>query len=710
MKKIFCFIFGLFLVSGIFANTTSSSAANRKTALRYLQLAKNYVAQNDWAAVKKSCENGIQYDENIADLYYLNALSLFNLSYPRYKIIPVIKKSLSSTEWVDYNMTNARVFYADMLCSTGKPLEAIEVLDKAPLIYSSDAEYVRIKALYEINSESSVAKAEEKVESARRVYPKDVRFFYLFFNYEYNRYYRLSDDKLSYEKNELTPLARKIADSFIAHIPDYDKSYSDLEILASTFAEGESQRRLLKAFNARGFNHILYPLAALEAEIISEEEALDYFLTFIDGKIEKKLLIQFYSMIKDESLKKYFDEHLNSFCGTLVYDTNNTLEENLSVKYERGRPSIVSYDNNNDENLEWQVECDFGVPQVIYVFDEGAKVLYADYPNVKSILFEDVEPQIKGTTTFEIIDGAFVSKPFDIEKATEVVTTDFYVVDENSLIYGKDLFVADQIAKASNIMDKPSIERDNGHIRFSVLNGIPYEAQYFSGNKKYAHSYFRDEDICIVRVVDMDDDGIFETTEYYKDDSSVVCSNEERIAVTTNIWGSPVMDSNLYLAGTAIDRNADTEIDFKESYYSNGSVVSEWDSDFDGIFDVRFKKIYFDDGAINEEYGYLVNDVVKGKYWANVTLKNGVPVLVSENGNSYSVIKGQSEKVYWLNNNGSVEQETEIIQNASYYDQGQVFQLENNKQFFRVVRIGENIFINILDKENSTEETLSGEN
>ena len=435
MKKFFCFVLSSLMLSVVFANTTSSSAANRKTALRYLQLAKNYLVKNDWEAVKKTCDNGIQYDDNVADLYYLKALSLFNLSCPRYEIIPVIEKSLSTTEWVDYNMSNARVFYADLLCSTGKPFDAISVLDKAPLIYSSDAEYVRIKSLYEINSADSIAKAEEKIESARRVYPNDVRFFYLFFNYEYNLCYKVNADRTGFDKKELSPVARKIADSFIAHVPDYDKSFTDLEILASVFAEGENQRRLLKAFNARGFNHILYPIAALEAEIISEEEALDYFLTFIDGTIEAKLLMQFYSMITDESLKKYFDEHLNAFKGTLIYDTNNNLEENLTVVYERGRASKVIFDFDNDQFVEWEVECDFGVPVKIKVFDQIAQIIYGTYPDVKSILFEDVEPGVKGFTAYNIIDETFSSKPFDIIKAPEVLTTDFYVIDESTLIF-----------------------------------------------------------------------------------------------------------------------------------------------------------------------------------------------------------------------------------------------------------------------------------
>lgn len=714
MKKFFCFVLSSLMLSVVFANTTSSSAANRKTALRYLQLAKNYLVKNDWEAVKKTCDNGIQYDDNVADLYYLKALSLFNLSCPRYEIIPVIEKSLSTTEWVDYNMSNARVFYADLLCSTGKPFDAISVLDKAPLIYSSDAEYVRIKSLYEINSADSIAKAEEKIESARRVYPNDVRFFYLFFNYEYNLCYKVNADRTGFDKKELSPVARKIADSFIAHVPNYDKSYTDLEILASVFAEGENQRRLLKAFNARGFNHILYPIAALEAEIISEEEALEYFLTFIDGTIEAKLLMQFYSMITDESLKKYFDEHLNAFKGTLIYDTNNNLEENLTVVYERGRASKVIFDFDNDQFVEWEVECDFGVPVKIKVFDQLAQIIYGTYPDVKSILFEDEEPGVKGFTAYNIIDETFSSKPFDIIKAPEVLTTDFYVIDESTLIFGKALFDSDRIIASANEMDKPSLERKNARIKFSILNGTPYEASYYIGNKEYAHGYFGNgnEDVSIVRAVDKDDDGIFETTEFYAINSKLKLSEEERDAITTNIWGSPVKDASLYLAGIAIDRNLDTAIDFKETYFENGDVLTEWSSNYDSTFDVSYRKYKIQEGKpLTEEYSYFVKDIAdNSSYKLTVLLQNSKPVSISIPSKSemYSVIPGKYENLFWIGVSGNEEYELNIIGIINSYDQGQMFQMDEKNCYIRVVRVGENIFARILDKEIFSDASSSG--
>ena len=141
MKKFVSFVLSFFLICNVFADTESSRSANRKTALRYLQLAKHYITGQNWESALKSCVTGIEYDDTVADLYYLYSLSLFNLNYTRSEFLPVIEIALDSskTQWVDYNQSNARIFYSDLLCTTGKPEQAITVLDSEPMIFSADA-------------------------------------------------------------------------------------------------------------------------------------------------------------------------------------------------------------------------------------------------------------------------------------------------------------------------------------------------------------------------------------------------------------------------------------------------------------------------------------------------------------------------------------------------------------------------------------------
>lgn len=727
MKKLVCFVLSLFLIGNVFAQNESSKAANRRTSLRYLQLAKQYVSDGDWNSVIKSCAAGLEYDDTVADLYYLEALGLINLGNTRFDVLPVIAKALDekSVEWVDYNQSNARVFYADLLSCTGKPEEAIAVLDKSPLVYSSDAEYVRIKSYYEINTPESIAKAEEKIDTIRRVYPNDARFFYLFFGYEYNLLYKENETKTGFVKQPLSATAKKICDSFIAHVPDYENGYDDLEIYASIFADGENQKRLLKAFDARGFKNILYPIAALEAKVMTEEEAVDYFLTFINGELDAKILFQFYSMVTDENLKRYMDENLNAFKGTLVYDTNNNLEANLIVKYERGRAVSITYDKDNDSNLEWEVTCDFGSPKEIIVYDQSAIVKYGTYPNVNAILFKDIDPYVKGPTVYTIIDESFESKPFEIEKSSFIPTTDFYVVNEKTLKTSSELFDVVKIVNSANTMTKPTLEIKGGHIVFSILDGIPNEAQYFTAdNVCYAHAlFYKEGDVCVVREIDRDRDGLFETTECYSvDDGKINLSKEEKEAITSNIWGSPLVDSNIYLSQIRIDTNKDTNTDFWELYYPNDEKVSVWDNDFDNVIDTIYKKnARSKDGKLVEENSYLVRDYSKKSKWITiVTERNGsgsaVPVYVIDNSldvyhvdyetlkesirqlpfliknnkaaEKIAVVKGTSKNFYWLGQKEDQKYEKE----SNFLVQGQVVQINFDDCYVRYILIGSNIF------------------
>ena len=382
MKKFFCLFLSIFCILNLYSQHYSATSANKKTALRYLALAKKYYLQGQYNNAITTCDNALKYNDSIGDIYYLKAASKNQLNDPRNEILPIIENSLNNLEWVDYNSTNARILYANILCSIGQNQKAIEVLDNEPFIYSSEAEYIRIKSLYQMNTIDSIEKARQKVDSARRVYPKDIRFFYVFFNYEYRLRNILDPNTNTFIVNNENNFDYKIADSFIKNIPNYDKSYNDLEILASFFATGENKARLISAFDARGFKHILYPLIALEEKIISQEDAVDYFLTFFDKPIDSNILYRFISMITESDTKKYLLDSLNAFDGIITYDINNTLEPNLIVKYERGRPQNITCDIDNNQKIDFEILCDFGEIKSFTNFSNGLKLDYANYPNV----------------------------------------------------------------------------------------------------------------------------------------------------------------------------------------------------------------------------------------------------------------------------------------------------------------------------------------
>ena len=134
--------------ASLFAQNASLAAANRKTAVRFLKLAEDYLTQRIWSSALAQAQMGLAYDDTVADLWYIQAASLINLGKGRAEVLSLVTKALTEGEWVDYNRDGARILYADLLCDTGRYEQALGVLDASPFIYSADAEYIRIKSYY----------------------------------------------------------------------------------------------------------------------------------------------------------------------------------------------------------------------------------------------------------------------------------------------------------------------------------------------------------------------------------------------------------------------------------------------------------------------------------------------------------------------------------------------------------------------------------
>ena len=265
MKKWFCLLGILFFSAVLFAQADSARSANRRTAIRYLQLAKQYASQKQWKEADSNARLGLAYDDTIADLWYIRGVAQFNAGEKKANVLPLIVTALTDAEWTDYNRDSARILYADMLSDMLRFDEAISILDVQPFLYSADAEYIRAKCYYNLGDEY-IQKAREKIDAARRIYPTDMRFAELFFSFEYKLNQPILQAKASgFDVDDISPLARKIADAFILAATGYKNPSAELELYVAIFAEGEKQIRLFKSFKARNLKSPLYAEYALRS-------------------------------------------------------------------------------------------------------------------------------------------------------------------------------------------------------------------------------------------------------------------------------------------------------------------------------------------------------------------------------------------------------------------------------------------------------------
>ena len=209
MRKFTIFVF--MMCSFLYAQNYTNKA-NRKSAERCLKVAENYLMTGDFSNAKSQAFLGITYDDSISDLYYVNAAVQAHENVPKAEILSTLNTAFIKDNWIGYSLNGARILYADLLCETKSYEKSLEVLNEEPYIYSADAEIIRIKNLYRIGSEKSIADARSKINTSRRIYPDDERFPNVFFLFE-STFKNISElNNLSYEVPEIVS---SITDAYI---------------------------------------------------------------------------------------------------------------------------------------------------------------------------------------------------------------------------------------------------------------------------------------------------------------------------------------------------------------------------------------------------------------------------------------------------------------------------------------------------------------
>lgn len=669
-------VFGAFALKPINTGDAlkdSVAMANRRTALRCLSLSSDYAASGNWNAVSSQVELGLSYDDSISDLWYLKALAFSNLKKPAANVLAFVETALENDNWASYNYDSARVLYADILSDTLRSQEVSAVLDKAPLVFSADAEYIRAKAYYRLGTPGSLEQARTKIDNARKIYPRDERFPLLFFKSE------------SPENND--PAVRSEAQFFISQIKQYadaaPSKAADLEAYAAVFARGDERVRMLQSFNARGFRHPLYAKAALDSGLLTQEQAVSYIEDFSDSGIDYDILVQLVRSLTEDSAKEKMASYLLAFNGSILRDMDGDGIYNMSVKYSRGRPQTIIYDANQDQLYEWRVACDFGTPVSGTANPANMDFEYGEYPYLKNVSFRDLSGTV--ITSFELPAGSLSWTPVNL-KADPVLTLSeslpFFFPELNVEDYNPQDFYklgivnplqrgavyplpVEKLVKGSSVAIVPTRERKGAFIRFAVLDGKIQTGDYFYEGKLYAHSEFKN-DIPSVRMVDSDGDGIFEMTEIYasdKDGSMDVHSMEDERNIIINMLGIKTASTPWYLKQVQVDTNKDSVPDFTEQYSSYGGKVLSWDTDGDGKWDVRYvraSRTKAQDGTDNpiteEAFFYDEN-----KNQVHVVAKGGKPVSVKKGNIALDVHEDSLYKFYWIGKEGANELAKQVL-------------------------------------------------
>lgn len=682
-KSLILILLALFFSFSINGQSRSANSANRNTAIRHLKLAENCLVAGDWENTLRQADLGLSYDDGISDLIYIKAAAEINLGKSKADVIKLISMSFEKNDWVGYKKNGARILYADLLCDTGRYDESLALLDNEPFIYSADAEFIRIKNYYCMGTDDAINNARLKLNSARRIYPADLRFPNIFFLFEYMI---LSESERLNIDYEIPEIVKTVAANYLVKLPDYSGNNTDLELLASFFADGEEQKRLVSAIDAK--NQTVSPLlalAGLKTGLYTQRQAFDIYFELSENEIHYSSLAILCKNITEPEVKNLMMDKMLNFTGTMYFDENFDLQNELVVDYELGRPQYIKYDRNNDGVTDLYLNCDFGVPDFAY-YDRGKVQIYYDsYPEVQKISYTEKQYDYN----FLHNDYLFTPVEMTLELELSKLGLDFYIP-----VVKKDFYLPDykDLLQFTASVDFPVNERLNGKIQYKTMNGKFIYADFYENDNKYAYCDFT-AGLPLVRHVDYDNDGYYETLEHYDliDEASSLYDKNSIV----NTFGNIAENTPMYLKKILIDKNGNTFFEYSEQYLEKNGKVSLWDNDDNGVWDCQYIRYpESETGSVIEETIYFDE---QGQPYISINSMDGIPVKMLYDNTEVVIYSGNEDNIYWIDSDGAAELEEGVIDYINKgITQGAIDIIDYKETRISVIRVGQNVFCRVI--------------
>ena len=665
------------------AAQNSAAAANKNTALRCLKLAESCLVGNDWKNALSQAELGLSYDDSISDLYYIKAAASLNLGGTKADALRTLSSAFERSSWAGYTKNGARIFLADLLSDTGLYEESLTVLDSEPFIYSADAEFIRIKNYYRMGTKDSLNNARLRLNSDRRVYPKDSRFPEIFFLFESLFMSEAERDGIHYQIPELVST---IAASYIAMLPDYSNRNLEMELHAASFARDEEKLRLIKAIDAKNKSlSTLLATSALRAGIYTDSQAFDMFFEAGNNEFSLDSLETFISLLSDEEVIERAAQTLADFTGTIYIDENMDLQDEFTVQYEKGRPVYIKYDANNDGEIELYSSCDFGAPVFVYFNSSRQQFFYNEFPKVSKVSYAD------RNLVFNFLHDDYIFSPFDFvtDNVFTRTGTEFYIPNISNEIA---LPLPQEIIERASSFELPVTERDDARIIYTLSGGQIVFAEFYEKNARYAYCDFSKED-SLVRFVDYDNDGTFETTEFYSQIpfGQDALKTEDNNRVVTSVFNFIDNRNDIYLRKIQIDHNQNTFSEFSEEYLEYNGKVTIWDNDDNGLPDCQYIRYPQKEGeSLIEETLYFDSN---GLQIISLTTADGIPLKMNAEGSEVMLYAGDSPDLYWIEQKGTADAEAAVIEYVSKgFSQGiiDLFDFEDTR--ISIIKVGSSYY------------------
>ena len=524
----------LLLAATVSAQTVSRELQQMNTsyALQYLQKAAALYTDTNYAAALEYAEKGMTFDDSFADFFYLKAQCLMQLNGTRAQCLDAAETALTAgLKLRIYNREALVLLLSRLYTETKRYNEALQQLETLTFD-SADRDFYKAVALYGLGRDEQ---AREAIETALTRWSFDVRFPRLFFLQERDK--------------AITRESKKLADSLLQQLYVWIEQEPSLAVYAAPFdPDSQENARRLKVYrsmhsaNSKTLDaqtQLAAVLAELRYGVIDEKTAVkEFFAVTVTDHLPQRAkstppvsamysdqLIELCRLTGTNTMRKEIGNRLKTFNGVFLEDDNHDGISDTAVFFEQGRPISAFFDLNQDEVYEYQVQCNFGAPDLIITSKNGYAVQYDTYPAVHAIM-QKAEKREYVMRPLALRWEPVAQTELDLRlRDTDAEAPTFFTLRlrANARLLQDHDFIFSVLYS-----EEPAPSNTDAVIRTQFEDGRIISAEIKAGTQTLALARYRNG-VLAEKEYDHDGDGFFEVLEQYGKEGKL-----EKISVDTN--------------------------------------------------------------------------------------------------------------------------------------------------------------------------------
>ncbi|HOV38191.1 MAG TPA: hypothetical protein PLG79_05665 [Spirochaetales bacterium] len=495
-------------------------------------------------------EELLTHQPTSSDLLFLKARAL---PYD----VEALQKAIQNKNWQIYQEEPAIFLLATRLLQRKQAVQTLELLQGLTVKGEAFPEYYYLMVqTYHLLAEGE--KAAEFLQKGMSLFPKDPRFLKLYFRI----------------RGRATPGDSALWDGVDSADPAYlDALVEYIEVLQ----DPEQKKLLAKEYFQRGGRDPRVYCALLEANGENLQEAWEGFKA-TGGLQRLELWERLFKKFTEGEPQKILQDELNSYTGWMARDRELDKYDEEHRRFLEGKLTFLSLDANQDGVIEIEADFLFEKPhrlRILLSSNEEREVFFSEYPQVERILIEQDTCRWEYRYGFQELswkEGFFPLQTTVIPKGIVSIETDSI-----------EPFLILALQKA---FPYQKIEICNGGKRIckTLLSRgvIVYfqEEQEIQPGKSRKRAVSFSQGIPVYGFVDLDGDGYFDLKETYREGAL------EYVELVPQ--GSyPIYREYLEKQMKEWDFNRDGKIDAREYRSGRSTVVREFSSLLDGLFDIR---------------------------------------------------------------------------------------------------------------------------